>query len=56
MSPPLPAAKLTHIWPTPTRWMTIGLVYCTWVLRFINRVNISITAKYIMPKYGLSEM
>ncbi len=42
--------------PTRTRWMIIGLVYCTYVLMFIDRVNISIAAKYIMPEYGLSEV
>ena len=42
--------------PTRTRWLIIGLLYCTYVLMFIDRINISIAAKYIMPEYGLSEV
>ena len=42
--------------PTRTRWLIIGLLYCTYVLMFIDRINISIAAKYIMPEYGLSDV
>lgn len=52
---PTPSPAPTNA-PTHTRWMIIGLVYCTYVLMFIDRVNISIAAKYIMPEYGLSEV
>ena len=52
MSTPSPAPAT----PTRTRWLIIGLLYCTYVLMFIDRINISIAAKYIMPEYGLSEV
>ena len=42
--------------PTRTRWLIIGLIFCTYVLMISDRVNISIAAKYIMPEYGLSDV
>ncbi len=42
--------------PTSTRWLMIGLLFVVYVLMFIDRVNISIAAKYIMPEYGLSDV
>src|SRR5207237_3091456 len=41
---------------TRTRWLIVALVFCMGVLMFIDRVNISIAAKYIMPAYGLSDV
>src|SRR2546428_8322512 len=42
--------------PTRTRWLIVALVFCMGVLMFIDRVNISIAAKYIMPEYGFSDV
>jgi ACS family glucarate transporter-like MFS transporter len=42
--------------PTRTRWLIVGLIFCTYVLMISDRVNISIAAKYIMPEYGLSDV
>src|SRR5262245_39514398 len=42
--------------PTRTRWLIVGLIFFTGVLMFIDRVNISIAAKHIMPEYGLSDV
>ena len=42
--------------PTRTRWLTVTLMFGIGVLMFIDRVNISIAAKYIMPEYGLSNI
>lgn len=42
--------------PTRTRWLIVGLIFCLGVLMFIDRVNISIAAKHIMPEYGLTEV
>ncbi len=42
--------------PTRTRWLTVTLMFGVGVLMFIDRVNISIAAKYIMPEYGLSNV
>jgi len=42
--------------PTRTRWLIVALIFGMGVLMFIDRVNISIAAKYIMPEYGLSDV
>ena len=42
--------------PTRTRWFIVTLIFCMGVLMFIDRVNISIAAKYIMPEYGLTDV
>src|SRR5215813_6364715 len=42
--------------PTRTRWLIIGLIFCTYVLMISDRVNISIAAKHIIPEYGLSNV
>jgi len=42
--------------PTRTRWLIVALIFCMGVLMFIDRVNISIAAKYLMPEYGLSDV
>ena len=42
--------------PSNTRWTIIALVFMIYVLMFIDRVNISIAAKFIMPEYGLTEL
>lgn len=42
--------------PTRTRWLIVTLIFCIGVLMFIDRVNISIAAKYIMPEYGLNDV
>lgn len=42
--------------PTRTRWLIVALIFVMGVLMFIDRVNISIAAKHIMPEYGLSEV
>src|SRR5919106_6029282 len=42
--------------PTRTRWLIVFLIFLIYVLMFIDRVNIAIAAKYIMPEYGLSEV
>src|SRR3954471_19096417 len=42
--------------PTRARWFIVALIFCMGVLMFIDRVNISIAAKYIIPEYGLSDV
>ena len=54
MSPPLPAAKLTHIWPTPTCWMTIGLGLLHLGAE-VHQPGEYLHYSHIMPEYGLSE-
>jgi len=41
---------------TGVRWQIIGLVFVIYMLMFIDRVNISIAAKFMMPEYGLTEV
>ena len=41
---------------TNARWRIIALIFFVYVLMYIDRVNISIAAKYIMPEYGLTEI
>ncbi len=42
--------------PTHTRWLIVALIFVMGMLMFIDRVNISIAAKHLMPEYGLSEV
>ncbi len=42
--------------PTRIRWRIIALIFFVYVLMFIDRINISIAAKYIIPEYGLSQV
>jgi ACS family glucarate transporter-like MFS transporter len=41
---------------TQTRWVIVAVVFCMGVLMFIDRVNISIAGKYIMPEYNLTKV
>jgi len=41
---------------THTRWLIVAAVFCMGVLMFIDRVNISIAGKYIIPEYGLTNV
>jgi sugar phosphate permease len=45
-----------EISPTRTRRLIVALIFCIGVFMFIDRVDISIAAKYIMPGYGLSDV
>lgn len=42
--------------PTRVRWLLIASIFVIDILMFIDRVNISIAAKHIMPEYGISEV
>src|SRR5215470_16817977 len=42
--------------PTPTRWLIVALLFGIYMLMVIDRVSISIAAKYIMPEYQLSDV
>ena len=41
---------------TQVRWRIIALVFLAYVLMYIDRINISIAARYIIPEYGLSQI
>ncbi|MSQ68964.1 MAG: MFS transporter [Gammaproteobacteria bacterium] len=42
--------------PTRVRWRIIALVFLAYVLMYIDRINISVAARYILPEYGLSQI
>ena len=42
--------------PTRTRWLIVALLFGIYMLMVIDRVSISIAAKYMMPEYQLSEV
>lgn len=42
--------------PTRTRWLIVALIFVIYIVMFIDRVNISIAAKYIMPEYGITDV
>lgn len=46
----------TPMAPSRARWQIIFLIFFVYVLMYIDRINISIAAKYIMPEYGLSDV
>ena len=41
--------------PTPLRWLILGLLFCISVVTYIDRVNISVTARQMMPALGLTD-
>ncbi|HEV8717813.1 MAG TPA: MFS transporter [Candidatus Binatia bacterium] len=42
--------------PTHARWTILSFVFLISVVTVVDRVNISVAAKYIMPEYGLSQV
>lgn len=41
--------------PTSIRWLILALLFCTSVVTYIDRVNISVTARHMMPALGLTD-
>lgn len=41
--------------PSPLRWLILGLLFAISVVTYIDRVNISVTARHMMPALGLTE-
>lgn len=52
----VPLGTIASDHPTRIRWVIVGLIFVVDVLMFIDRVNISIAAKYIIPEYGLTDV
>ncbi|MGB0910749.1 MAG: MFS transporter [Nitrospirales bacterium] len=42
--------------PTRIRWRILGLLLLISIITYIDRVNISVTARHMMPALGLTEM
>jgi MFS transporter, ACS family, glucarate transporter len=40
---------------TPIRWLILALLFLTSVVTYIDRVNISVTARHMMPAFGLTD-
>lgn len=40
---------------TPLRWLILALLFLTSVVTYIDRVNISVTARHMMPAFGLTD-
>ena len=41
--------------PSPLRWLILGLLFAISVVTYIDRVNISVTARQMLPALGLTE-
>lgn len=41
--------------PSPLRWLILGLLFSISVVTYIDRINISVTARQMMPALGLTE-
>lgn len=41
--------------PSPLRWLILGLLFAISVVTYIDRVNISVAARHMMPALGLTE-
>ncbi len=41
--------------PSPVRWLILGLLFSISVVTYIDRVNISVTARQMMPALGLTD-
>lgn len=41
--------------PSPLRWLILGLLFAISVVTYIDRVNISVTARQMMPALGITE-
>jgi MFS transporter, ACS family, glucarate transporter len=39
----------------PIRWLILALLFLTSVVTYIDRVNISVTARHMMPAFGLTD-
>lgn len=45
-----------HAKPTHTRWVILALLFSISVITYIDRVNISVTARQMMPALGLTDV
>jgi len=51
----IPSTQLAIPTPSPLRWLILGLLFAISVVTYIDRVNISVTARQMMPALGLTE-
>lgn len=58
MAPPTSAAQsgsVSDTSPPPLHWLLLGLLFCISIVTYIDRVNISVTARQMMPALGLTD-
>ena len=41
--------------PSQIRWLILALLFLISVVTYIDRVNISVTARQMMPAYGMTD-
>ncbi|MBI3806693.1 MAG: hypothetical protein HY281_04135 [Nitrospirae bacterium] len=41
--------------PSQIRWLILALLFLISVITYIDRVNISVTARQMMPAYGMTD-
>lgn len=49
------SATAPHTSPPPLRWLLLGLLFCISIVTYIDRVNISVAARQMMPAFGLTD-
>ncbi len=47
--------RIQSLPPSPLRWLILGLLFAISVVTYIDRVNISVTARQMMPALGLTD-
>jgi len=46
----------SHTRVTHVRWVVLGLIFLLSTITYLDRVNISIAARYITSEYGLTDV
>src|SRR5262245_57577326 len=52
----LPGHAASDVRPTRTRWSMAALLFSISVVTYMDRVNISVTARQMMPALGLTDL
>ena len=55
MKPDPPQVSTPPSSPLPVYWLILALLFLTSVVTYIDRVNISVTARHMMPAFGLTD-
>jgi len=55
VSETVPSTCLESSAPPRMRWLMLGLLFAISVVTYIDRVNISVTARQMMPALGLTD-
>ena len=55
MSETIPTNHEDTARPSPLRWLILGLLFAISIVTYIDRINISVTARQMMPALGVTE-